>query len=142
MIGSIYLHELNYWLKKPIIYVYFAVFFSFSLISFLGSGGYFDEPIKASERIRLLNSPHELNYLFQYLGKLFLFLIPAIIGTSIYKDFRYKVHSILYSYPFDKKAYLTGKFLASFSIVTLISLSAAFAFLIGEWLLGETNPKI
>jgi len=142
MIGSIYLHELNYWLKKPIIYVYFAVFFSFSLISFLGSGGYFDEPIKASETIRLLNSPHELNYLFQYIGKLFLFLIPAIIGTSIYKDFRYKVHSILYSYPFDKKAYLTGKFLASFSIVTLISFSAAFAFVIGEWLLGAANPKM
>lgn len=112
------------------------------MISFLGTGGFFDEPIKATETVRLLNSPHELNYLFQYLGKLFLFLIPAIIGTSIYKDFKYKVYPVLYSYPIDKKAYLTGKFLGAFTIVVLISLSSGIAFIFGEWLLGSGNPKI
>ncbi|MCB0466519.1 MAG: hypothetical protein KDC78_12735, partial [Aequorivita sp.] len=117
MLSFIYLYELKYWLRKPIIYIYFGVFFCFSLISFLGTGGFFDEPIKATEIVRLLNSPHELNYLFQYLGKLFLFLIPAIIGISIYKDFKHKVYPILYSYPINKKAYLTGKFLGAFTIV-------------------------
>ncbi|WP_417364428.1 M1 family aminopeptidase [Galbibacter sp.] len=112
------------------------------MISFLGTGGFFDEPIKATETVRLLNSPHELNYLFQYLGKLFLFLIPAIIGTSIYKDFKHKVYPVLYSYPIDKKAYLTGKFLGAFTIVVLIALSTGVAFLLGELLLGNGNPKI
>ncbi|PJC08568.1 MAG: hypothetical protein CO068_00290, partial [Flavobacteriaceae bacterium CG_4_9_14_0_8_um_filter_34_30] len=112
------------------------------MVSFLGTGGFFDEPIKATETVRFLNSPHELNYLFQYLGKLFLFLIPAIIGTSIYKDFKYKVYPVLYSYPIDKKAYLTGKFLGAFTIVVVIALSTGVAFLLGEMLLGNENPKI
>jgi len=142
MLSFIYLYELKYWLRKPIIYIYFGVFFCFSLVSFLGTGGFFDEPIKATETVRFLNSPHELNYLFQYLGKLFLFLIPAIIGTSIYKDFKYKVYPVLYSYPIDKKAYLTGKFLGAFTIVVVIALSTGVAFLLGEMLLGNENPKI
>lgn len=142
MLSSIYLYELKYWLRKPIIYIYFGVFFCFSLVSFLGTGGFFDEPIKTTETVRFLNSPHELNYLFQYLGKLFLFLLPAIIGTSIYKDFKYKVYPVLYSYPIDKKAYLTGKFLGAFTIVALIALSTGVAFLLGELLMGNGNPKI
>jgi len=142
MLTSIYIYELNYWLRKPITYLYFAVFFCFSIVSFLGTGGFFDEPIKATETVRMLNSPHELNYLFQYLGKLFLFLIPAIIGTSIYKDFKHKVYPILYSYPIDKKTYLLGNFLGAFTIVVLIALSSGIAFLLGEWLLGSGNPKI
>ena len=142
MLSSIYFYELNYWLRKPITYIFFAVFFCFSLVSFLGTGNFFDEPIKATETIRLLNSPHELNYLFQYLGKLFLFLVSAIIGTSIYKDFKHKVYPILYSYPIDKKTYLLGKFFGAFTIVVLIAFSSGIAFLLGEWLLGNGNPKI
>lgn len=142
MLSSIYFYELNYWLRKPITYIYFTVFFCFSLVSFLGTGGFFDEPIKATETVRLLNSPYELNYLFQYLGKLFLFLIPAIIGTSIYKDFKHNVYPILYSYPIDKKTYPIGKFLGAFTIVVLIAFSSGIAFSIGELLLGSENPKI
>ena len=142
MMSSIYFYELNYWLRKPQTYIYFGVFFIFALISFLGSGGFFDEPIKASESVRFLNSPHELNYMFQYLGKLFLFLMPAIIGTSIFKDFKYKVYPILYSYPINKNKYLIGKYLAAFTIVVIITMSSGFAFLFGELVLGNGNPKI
>jgi ABC-2 type transport system permease protein len=112
------------------------------MVSFLGTGGFFDEAIEATETVRLLNSPHELNYMLQYLGKMFLFLIPAIIGTSIYKDFKHNVYPILYSYPIDKRTYLLGKFLGAFTIVVLIALSSGMAFFFGEWLLGSGNPKI
>lgn len=139
---EIFKYELRYWLKNPAIYIYFLVFFLFSLASFLGTGGYFDTPSKSKEAVRLLNSPHELNYLFQYLGKLFLFLLPAIIGRSIYRDFKNKVFHILYSFPISKAAYLAGKFWSAFFVVILVISSSGFAFLIGERLLGVENINI
>ncbi len=142
MLSSIYLYEVSYWLRKPVTYIYFVAFFCFSFVSFIGSGGFFDPPVKATGAVRLLNSPHELNYLFQYLGKVLLFLVPAIVGTSIFKDFKHKVYPILYSFPINKRVYLTGKFLGAFTIVLCIALACASAFLVGEWLLGYSNPKI
>lgn len=142
MFIAIYKQELLSLLKTPMTYVFFGTFFFFSLVSFLGTGGFFDEPVNTNNAVRLLNSPHELNYLFQYLGKLFLFLLPAIIGNSIYKDFKYNIYPILYSFPIDKKAYLAAKFLSAFSVVIGITLSSGLAFLLGEWLLGYENPKI
>lgn len=142
MLSAIYSYELKYWLKKWITYFYFFVFFGFSLISFLGSGGYFDEPIQSDNSIRLLNSPHELNYLFQYLGKLLLFLLPAIIGNTIYKDFKYNVFPILYSFPMEERSYLYGKFLSGLTITLVIACAPTIAFMIGEVLLGSGSAKI
>ncbi len=49
------------------------------------------------------------------------FLLPTIVGASVYRDFKYHVHHILFSYPFSKPAYLLGKFLSSLAITILIT---------------------
>ncbi|MBB6324560.1 ABC-2 type transport system permease protein [Algoriphagus iocasae] len=142
MLKSIYAYELKSLLKQPATYFYFLVFFGIALLSILGTGGFFDGIPETDKQLRLLNSAHEINFIFQYFNKFFLFLLPAIIGMVIYKDYRSNVHPILYSYPIKKSDYLLGKFLSSLTLVFLITLSIGIAFHLGESILGKENPMI
>ncbi|MET2984552.1 ABC transporter permease/M1 family aminopeptidase [Aureibaculum conchae] len=142
MTTKIYSYELKYWLKKPTTYIYIFVFFAFALVTMLGTGGFFDGPSTSTKQLKHLNSPLEINSLLQFFNKFFMFLLPAIIGTTIYRDYKSRIHNILYSFPIRKRNYLFGKFLSGFSIVALISLFVIIALFIGEQMLGVNNPKI
>jgi ABC-2 type transport system permease protein len=142
MLYQIFKYEFQYWLKKPVVYFYAVAFFGFSLLSFLGEGGYFLESVPNSPYQEIFNSPSSIVGIYHYMGKLFLFLLPAILGVSIYKDFKYRAHHIIYTFPIKKHIYLLGKFLSAYSVILLVSLSAALAFILGEFLLGVENPKI
>lgn len=142
MRSAIYTYELTRVLRQPATYLYFAVFFAIALLSMLGTGGFFDGVPESDEERRLLNSSHEINFIFQYFNKLFLFLLPAIVGMVIYKDFKHNVHPVLYTYPIRKSAYLSGKFLSSLTAVFLVTLSAGIAIFVGELVLGRGNPMI
>lgn len=134
MFFNIFLYEIKSWLKKPSIYIYFMAFFSLAFISFAGTAGFFDPPSSSKSNEPFLNSPFEINYMFLYFNKVFLFLLPTIIGASIHKDFKHKVHHILYSFPIQKKDYLLGKFLSALCIVFLVTLSVGIGIGIAEHL--------
>lgn len=143
MFKNIFNYEINFWLRRPVTYIYFCAFFGFAFLTFIGTAGFFDPPPNdTSKLVRVINSSYELNYMFQYFTKIFMFLLPAIIGASIYKDYKYSMHSIVYTFPINKLSYLLGKFLSAFCIVVLISLSVGIAFCIGEFMPGLNSNKI
>ncbi len=143
MFKNIFKHEFNYWLRKPITYIYFIAFFGFGFLTFIGTGGFFDPPPKDTTKLaRVINSSYELNYMLQYFTKIFMFLLPAIIGASIYKDYKYNMHSIVYTFPINKISYLLGKFLSAFCIVVLITFSVGIAFFLGEFIPGLHENKM
>lgn len=142
MLKAIYINELKRLLTQPAPYVYFAVFFAIALASMLGSGGYFDSGVEIDAKVRLLNSPYEINSIFQYFNKFFLFLLPALVGMVIFRDFKCNIHPILYTFPLKKSDYLLGKFLSGLTVVVVITFSVGIAFLIGENILRPSNPMI
>ncbi len=142
MTNTIFKYELGYWLRRPLIYIFAAAFFLISLVSMLGTGGYFDGPSTSKEAVRLLNSPYEINYIFQYFNKLLLFLVPVIVGTSLYRDYKSGTFHISYSFPMAKRNYLLGKLSSALLVVILVSLSMGVALMLGEFMLGVDNPKI
>ncbi|MCE7993484.1 MAG: hypothetical protein HEP71_15965 [Roseivirga sp.] len=142
MFSSIYTYEFKQWLKSPSPYIYFFVFFSITFVAFAGNAGFFDPPTEGDKLQRLINSPHEINFMMQYFNKFFLFLLPAIIGATLYKDYKYKVHSILYSFPVRKRDYLMGKFLSAFTLVVIISFSSGLAIFLAESLPGMDPKKL
>ncbi|MDB4293094.1 M1 family aminopeptidase [Maribacter sp.] len=143
MFKDIFKHEINSWLRKPVTYIYFLGFFGFALLTFIGTAGFFDPPPNDTTKLtRVINSSYELNYMLQYFTKIFMFLLPAIIGVAIYKDYKYNMHSIIYTFPIDKTSYLFGKFLSAFCIVVLISFSVGLAFLVGEFVPGLHESKM
>lgn len=143
MFKNIFKYEINYWLRRPVTYIYFFGFFGFAFLTFIGTAGFFDpSPEDTKKLARVINSSYELNYMLQYFTKIFMFLLPAIIGSCIGKDYRYNMHSIVYTFPMNKSSYLLGKFLSAFCIVLLVSLSVGIAFFIGELMPGLHKNKI
>ena len=142
MFSSIFKFESKFWVKKPVTWLYFLVFFGLALIVMAGSGGFFDPPTNSSATSKFINSPFEVNFIILYFCKALLFLLPAIIGNGIYKDVKNDVHSVLYSFPISKPGYLLGKFLSSFLIVTLISLAVVLGLFLGESVPGLDPNKI
>ena len=142
MLKAIYIHELKRLLTQPAPYVYFAVFFAVALASLLGSGGYFDSGEEIDAKIRLLNSPYEINSVFHYFNKFFLFLLPAIIGMVIFRDFKSNIFPIMYTFPLKKSDYLLAKFLSGLTLAVVITFSVGIAFFIGEGMLRPYTPMI
>lgn len=142
MFKKIFSFEFTSWLKSPSIYLYAFSFFAIAFLSLAGSLGVFDEVSPKSELQSHLNSPYEVSYIILYFNKVFLFLLPAIIGATIYKDFRHNFHSILYSFPLRKSSYLGAKFLSAFSITIAISLIAGSGLLLAELMPGADPAKL
>lgn len=140
--NTIFTYELKYWLKNPTPYLYFAVFFAIAAFSFAGSAGFFDPLPTTPQSDDFLNSPFEINKVLQYFNKFFLFLLPAIIGASVYKDYKSKVHSILYTFPIRKIDYLLGKFFSAWLIIIGITLSFALGVGLAEHLPNLNPAKV
>lgn len=104
-----------------------------------GASGIFGEGTASTAR--LSNSPVSLYSFFNFFAKLLLFLLPAVVGVAMYRDYRSNMHAVLYSYPFNKRQYLSAKFLSAFSVLTLIAATIAAGFLLGAQLPG-VNPAL
>lgn len=120
MLGTIFNFELKRWFKNPSFYIYLAIFFLLSMFTMASSLGVFDNFSVTTSSNAMANSPIALNGIINGLSVLTYFLLPSIIGASIYRDFKYNMHTILFSYPFTKTDYLLGKFLSSLLVVILI----------------------
>ena len=81
---------------------------AFAWVTMLGTGGYFDGPITAGEKVNFLNSPYALTRNSFLFAKLLLFIVAIFFGLSTYRDFQNNNHHILYSYPLHKSQYLFG----------------------------------
>ena len=141
MFSTIFKHEISYWFKKPATYIFAGIFFFIALFFSASSAGIFDGLTVTTGSSKIVNSPMAINGMFNTMAIFLFFLFPSIIGLSVYRDYKSNMHSILYSYPFNKFSYLSAKFLSSFSIVLIIIFVAGFGMFIGYRLPG-TNPEI
>ncbi len=130
MLGTIFSFEFKRWFKSLSFYLYFAVFFTISFVIMGAAVGYFDFLGTTTASNTIVNSPIAINAILSGLSQLVYFIIPTVIGATVYRDFKYNTHTILYSYPFNKFDYLVGKFLSGFFITIFITFSVGLAFLL------------
>ena len=136
MLGTIFNFELKRWFKNPAFYIYMGIFFVLSMLMMATNLGFFDGLSSTTASNQLANSPVALNGIINGLSVLTYFLLPSIVGASIYRDFKYNMHTILFSYPFTKMDYLLGKFLSSLTIVILVVLSIGLGAFCASYLPG------
>ncbi|CAM1345590.1 M1 family aminopeptidase [Tenacibaculum amylolyticum] len=141
MFSTIFKHELNYWIKRPAVYIYAVIFFLVAVFLSASSAGIFDGLTVSTGSSKIVNSPSAINGLFNSMAIFLFFLFPSIIGVSVYRDYKSNMHSILYSYPFTKISYLSAKFLSSFLIVLSIIIIAGLGISLG-FVLPGTNQEI
>lgn len=146
MFATIFRFEMRNWLTNWAFYIYFAIFFLLGFFIMAGAAGMFDGVTVTTTSNTYINSPLAINGLMNALSQMVYFIIPTVLGATVYRDYKHNVHSILFSYPITKSSYLHAKFLSGFVATALISLSIGIAFFIAthlpfanEALLGPTR---
>ncbi len=141
MFLSIYLFEIRYWLRKPLFYIYAGILFFLSTFIMAAAAGIFEGITATINSVTIVNSALAINGLLNEMNLIVYFLIPSIIGATIYKDFENEVHSVTFSYPFKKWEYLLAKFLSGLTITIAIMLMAALGIMLGSVMPG-TNTEL
>lgn len=124
---QIFKYEIYHWLKNPAVWIYSGIAFLFGLMSMAGNAGLWGQ--SDYELLRVANAPYALFQNTAIFTKVILFIVPAVLGQAVCRDYDSRSHHILFSCPITKNEYLAGKFLSAFSIVIGIST----LFLIGSY---------
>ena len=125
MLGTIFKFETKRWFKNWQFYLYFILFFALSFGLMAGATGYFDAFTVTTASNTYVNSPIAINSIMGGVATFINFIIPAVIGTTVYRDYKFNTHTLLFAYPFNKFQYLIGKFLSGF-LITFIIVSPFF----------------
>jgi len=141
MFYSIFSFEVRYWLRKPSFYVYAGIMFALSYFVMISASGFFESLTVSMNTATIVNSPIAINGILNEMAIILYFFLPALIGGTIYRDYKHNMHSVLYSYPFKKWEYLLGKFMAGLTVSTFVMLAAALGIILGT-LTPETNPEL
>ena len=139
MFKAIYLYELKYWAKQFSTYLYAAIFLGLATLLMAVQTNVFEE---SSPIDSIGNAPFRIYDSMRFFSKFILFLLPIIFGNAIYRDFKTNMHSVLYTYPFSKGAYLSAKFLSAFTVLLAIISMIAIGFIISAHFLGAPIEKI
>lgn len=141
MLGTIFKFETKRWLKNWQFYLYFFLFFALSFGIMAGAVGYFDAFTVTTSSNTVMNSPIAISSLMGAITTFINFIIPVVIGATVYRDFKYNTHTLLYAYPFNKFQYLIGKFLSGFVTTVIITFSIGLGFLVAT-ALPFANPDL
>lgn len=132
MLAAIFNFETKHWLKSRQFYLYFFIFFALSFSLIADALGYFDAFGATTSSNTIINSPLAISGIIRYLSTLVNFIIPTIIGATVYREYKYDSHHLLFAYPFNKFQFLMGKFFSGFFITILITCSIGLGFLIAS----------
>lgn len=141
MLGTIFNFETKRWFKNWQFYLYFLLFFSLSFLAMAGASGYFDSFTVTTASNTYVNSPIAINSMLNGLATYINFIIPVVIGATVYRDYKYNMHTLLFAYPFNKLQYLLAKFLSGFCITVIITFSIGIGFLLAN-ILPFANPEL
>ena len=142
MFFTIFKHELNFWFRQISTYVYLFSFLFVSMLLMAGTAGLFDGPTAAVGTIEFVNSPSSIFLGIDFFNRFILFLLPIIVGLSVYRDYSSRIHSIMYTFSFTKQDYLIAKFLSSFLVTVLIVSMIGVGLAIGATLPGIDEKQI
>lgn len=141
MFLNIFVYEIRAWFKRPLFYVYGGIILMLATFSMAAAAGIFEGITVAINSVTIVNSASAINALLNEMTLFIYFLLPSIVGGTIYKDFKYEMYSITFSYPFRKWEYLLAKFFSGLVIAFLIVVFAAVGIMIGSIMPG-TNPDL
>lgn len=112
---NIALFEWQYRRKRPATYLYFCILF---LISFL---------LVATDAVDMLsggqikqNATYVITSITTTLSLICIFIISAVMGVSIVRDFEHRTEALFFTTPISKANYLAGRFIGSFAVLIVI----------------------
>ena len=125
---EIFKFELQYRMKRPATYIYFAIMF---LMAFLAITTDVIRVGGAAGQVKE-NAPTTIAFFLIILSVIpGLLLVSAVMGVPILRDFEHKTASMIFTTPTTKTQYLGGRFLGSMAITLFIFLGLFLGLAIG-----------
>ncbi len=119
---EIFLFELQYRFRRPATWIYGG-------LGMLMAGllAYFQQ----SSTAELVNSPNNITGVIATVSIFAIFFYAAIMGVPIFRDQDHKTAQTYFTFPITQKSYVIGRFLGSFTIVSLVNLFVVIGAIIG-----------
>lgn len=142
MFGHILKFELRYWLRQPMLYIFF---FINALLIFGASSS---DAITIGERVGNVhkNAPYVVENFYALMSLLCLLMITAFLNSAAARDFTEKTAQIFFSTPIKKRDFLLGRFFGAYIISIIPFLGVSVGNLIGvamPWLdADKVGPTI
>lgn len=137
MFRHLFMFELRYWLRQPIVYVFLLVnvlmFTWASASDDLAIGGTFGNIYK--------NAPYVIQNQYGMWCMFALLMTTAFVQSAAIRDFTYKTNQIVFSFPIRKIDYLAGRFLGSFVVSLIPFLGISIGIILGSWI-GQMTGAI
>lgn len=127
MFWSVFSFELQYRLRRPATYLYFAILLVLTAL-IIANGG-----TPASEKV-WHNAPATIGSYMSLLGIYCVLISSAVMGVPLYRDLEHQTKEYLLSTPMSRSAYFWGRFWGSFVVLVFISTGAVAGYVLGSWL--------
>ncbi|HNA59041.1 MAG TPA: ABC transporter permease subunit, partial [Chitinophagales bacterium] len=136
MIFQIAKFEIKYWLRQPMLYIFFTI------IALLVFGASSSEQITIGERVGNVhkNAPFVVENFYALMSLICLLMITNFHNSGAARDFSEKTAQIIFSTPIRKSDFIFGRFLGAFIISILPFLGVSAGNLLGTampWLDAE-----
>ena len=146
MFKEIFVYELKQWLKRPGVYIYFAVFLALAFLLGAAISGMFsgvsadtNSYINSATTIAGILTSFNTDYLF---GLITLLICVALMAGCVQKDFQHNCFSFYFTKPITKFSYLFGRFSASFLLTVFVLTGIVFGILIAFLLANNDNGQL
>ncbi len=139
MFKEIFLFELKLWFKRPAVYIFFTIFFLFSVFAMLTVAGVIGSSDNDSNTI--VNSAKAVTDFITKINTGFvgLIILITIIAPAVYKDFQYNMHPLLFTKPISKFGYMIGRFTASFFVALFVLSGSIFGHIMMCAIFGNSD---
>ncbi len=120
--------EIQYRAKRLETYLFFAVLFFFSIISF--------NFIFEGHNLGLVkeNAPVVIARIMAITSGIFMIITSMVMGVPILRDFEHGMESLMFVNPIKKRDYLVGRFLGSFIVLVFIFSGLTFGIALGGYM--------
>ncbi len=141
MSWNIFKFELRYWLRQPMVYVFFLLVGVMLFFAVSSENVTIGSPIGNVHR----NAPFVVQNFYSVMSLLTMLMVAAFVQGAALRDFAYNTHQIVFSTPLKKYAYLMGRFWGAVVVALIPTLGVSLGILIGAlmpWLdparIGDT----
>jgi ABC-type transport system involved in multi-copper enzyme maturation permease subunit len=128
MFFHIFLFELRYWLRQPIVYIFLLI----NALLVFGATSSDDITIGGSIGNVHKNAPYVVEFYFANLSLICLLMITAFFNSAAARDFSEKTSQIFFSTPLKKRDYLLGRFAGALVISIIPFLGVSLGSILGS----------
>ena len=135
MFGATLRFEIGYHLRRPVTWLYFAVFFLLAFF-FMASSA-----VNIGTGLVRKNSGYALAQMTMILVAVGQVITTALVGTSILRDFQIQAHELLFTTRMSRFGYLGGRFVGAYLAMVLVFIGVPLGAMLGTvmpWVDAET----